>query len=75
MRVVPLILQTTLSGVLYGLAFPLAGVKPLAWIALVPFLIAVRRAGFGATLLLGWVWMTVMAYTVGDWFASGCAAG
>src|SRR5262249_9642311 len=73
MRAVTLILPTALSAVLYGLAFPVASLQPLAWIALVPFLVTVRRAGLGATLVLAWIWMTVMAYTVGDWFASGIA--
>src|SRR6059036_3414976 len=73
MHALTLILPTALSAVLYGLAFPRTALRPLGWIALVPFLVTVRRAGLGAILLLGWVWMTVMAYTVGDWFALGIA--
>ena len=34
-----------------------------------PFLAALRRAGVGRALLLGWVWTLMAAYTVGDWFA------
>lgn len=75
LRPVPaLFLATALSGVLYGLAFPVARLQWLAWIALVPFLVAVRhtRSLWGA-LFLGWAWMTVMGYTVADWLAGGIA--
>jgi len=41
------------SAVLYGLAFPSAGLKPLAWVCLVPFLLALRSVGRWEALLLG----------------------
>jgi len=58
---------TTLSGVLYGLAFPPVGWWPLGWVALVPFLVAMangtprRAAGLG-------LWLGIAAsYGVGTW--------
>lgn len=69
-----LVLATAASGVLYALAFPTAGLQPLAWVALVPFLVAVRRARrLRTAVLLGWLWMLVMGYTVADWLVGGVA--
>jgi apolipoprotein N-acyltransferase len=64
---------TLASGWLYGLCFPTASLQLLAWIALVPFLATVRRAGLAGALLLGWVWTITAAYFVGDWFARSIA--
>src|SRR5262245_40425505 len=58
---------TTLSGALYGLAFPPIGWWPLAWVALVPFLIAVRRGSPRRAGGLG-LWLGIVAsYGVGTW--------
>jgi len=58
---------TTLSGVLYALAFPLVGWWPLAWVALVPFLVAVGAGGTRRALGLG-TWLGIVAsYGVGTW--------
>jgi apolipoprotein N-acyltransferase len=58
---------TALSGALYGLAFPPVGWWPLAWVALVPFLVAVRestpRRALGLGLLLG----IAVSVGVGTW--------
>src|SRR5215468_10935104 len=64
---------TLASGWLYGLCFPTASVQLLAWVALVPFFAAVRRASLARALLLGWVWTITAAYFVGDWFARSVA--
>src|SRR5262249_23585092 len=64
---------TVASGVLYGCAFPTTAWRPLAWVALVPWLWALRGASFRRALALGWVWSVVAAYTVGDWFAPSFA--
>ncbi len=58
---------TTLSGVLYGLAFPPVGWWPLGWVALVPFLIAVAGSDARRAVGLG-LWLGVVAsYGVGTW--------
>jgi apolipoprotein N-acyltransferase len=58
---------TTLSGVLYGLAFPPAGWWPLGWAALVPFLVAVANATPRRAVGLG-LWLGIAAsYGVGTW--------
>jgi apolipoprotein N-acyltransferase len=49
-------------------------VQPLAWVALVPFLLALRRASLAQALGLGWVWTIAAAYTVGNWFAPSVSA-
>jgi hypothetical protein len=55
--------------VLYGLCFPPVGLRGLAFVALVPFFVSIRRAGrTGVALLLAWIWTVVAAYAVGDWF-------
>jgi apolipoprotein N-acyltransferase len=67
-RPLALLLPTTLSAVLYGLAFPPTRLRLLAWVALVPFLAVIRRARPGAALAAAWLWTVVAAYVVGDWF-------
>lgn len=58
---------TTLSGVLYGLAFPPLGCWPLAFVALVPFLFAIAGAGARRAVGLG-LWLGIAAsYGVGTW--------
>lgn len=58
---------TALSGALYGLAFPPVAWWPLAWVALVPFLVAVgassARRAVGLGLLLG----VAVSVGVGTW--------
>jgi apolipoprotein N-acyltransferase len=69
-----LVVATAASGVLYGLAFPVTRLQPLAWVALIPFFVAVRHArNLRTALFLGWLWMTVMGYTVADWLVTGIA--
>jgi apolipoprotein N-acyltransferase len=64
---------TLVSAALYGFSFAPARVRPLAWIALVPFLVAVRRVRLGRAVALGWVWTVAAAYAVGDWFPRAVA--
>ncbi len=79
MRLRAALAQTTISGVLYGLAFPPLGWWPLAWVALVPFLVAIADGGAvgkGGTVAstggrraigLG-LWLGIVAsYAVGTW--------
>jgi apolipoprotein N-acyltransferase len=58
---------TLATGVLYGLSFPPARLHLLAWIALVPFFVAIRRVGLAAALGLGWLWSVLAAWSVGQW--------
>ncbi len=67
------VLSTLGSAVAYGLCFPPTAFRPLAWIAQVPFLLAVRRGSAGRALALGWVFTVTVAYTVGDWFPRAVA--
>src|SRR5213592_1074245 len=68
MRFLGLLLATLVSAVLYGLSFPPAALRPLAWVALVPLLVALRRAITGVAVCLAWLWTVLAAYAVGDWF-------
>ena len=68
MPVVSALLGTIGSAAAYGLCFPPAELRGLAWVVLVPFLVAVRRAGPVGAGLLAWLWTVVAAYAVGDWF-------
>jgi apolipoprotein N-acyltransferase len=58
---------TALSGALYGLAFPPVGWGPLAWVALVPFLLAVRASGAGRAVGLGVLLGIAVSVGVGTW--------
>lgn len=62
------ILLVAISAALFGLAFPPIGWTPLAWFALVPFFVAVRRARLALALLLTWIWTLGATYAIGDWF-------
>lgn len=53
------------SAVLYGLAFPPLAWRWLAWVALVPLLLALRRATLREALGLAFVWGVVDALVVG----------
>ncbi|MBI2841955.1 MAG: apolipoprotein N-acyltransferase [Armatimonadetes bacterium] len=61
-------LLATASGVMLALAFPRPGVYPLAWVALVPLLAAIRRvgpaAGFGLGFLTGLIFFSVLLYWI-----------
>ena len=48
----------------------MASVRPLAWIALVPFLIALRQVGTRAGVFVALAGGTLHAYSVGTWFAN-----
>ena len=66
-------IATVASAVLYGLTFPTTSWRLLAWVALVPWLLALRGASLRRALGLAWLWSVVMAYVVGDWFAPSLA--
>ena len=68
MRATALLLATLVSAVAYGLCFPPVSVRALAFGAITPLLVSIRRAGRVEALLLAWLWTVVAAYAVGDWF-------
>lgn len=69
-----LLVATLVSAVLYGLSFPPTAWRALMWVAIAPFLVALRRAPLGRAVFLAWLWLTVMAYAVGDWFPRAVAS-
>jgi apolipoprotein N-acyltransferase len=62
------LLATLISALLYGLAFPPLALRPVAWIALVPFMIAVRRSSAATTVGLAWAWSIVASSMTTGWF-------
>jgi len=54
------------SAVLYGLPFPPLGWQPLAWIALVPVLVAMRRSSTPMALVVAWGFAAFGAYATAD---------
>jgi apolipoprotein N-acyltransferase len=55
------------SAALVGLAFPPSRARWLAWVALTPFLLALRGTSWRAAFALGWTWSVLMAWSVGQW--------
>jgi apolipoprotein N-acyltransferase len=62
------ILRVAASASQFDLAFPPVGWVPIAWIALAPLFVAIRRSGFRAALLLTWLWTLGATYAIRDWF-------
>ena len=62
------------SGVLYALAFPPLRWRALAWVALVPLLLALRGAGWRRRLALGVVWTLASGWSTGTWMPSAVAS-
>lgn len=65
---------TVVSALLYALAFPPWNLHGLAWVALVPFLAALRGASAGRGALLGMLWGVAMIWCVGIWLPPALAA-
>ncbi|MEO6029675.1 MAG: apolipoprotein N-acyltransferase [Candidatus Binatia bacterium] len=73
-RQLPVALAATVaSGMLYALAFPPLRIRPLAWVALVPFFVVLRDAAWGRRLALGVFWTLVSGWSVGTWMPSAVA--
>lgn len=66
MRLATALAATALSGGLYALAFPPTSWKPLAWVSLAPFFLALRGVGTGAALFLAWFWAVFASSFVAD---------
>lgn len=67
------LLAVVLSGVMYPLAFPPAGLWPMAWVALVPLLVTVRTVRWWAAALLAWLWTLLWCASVIAWLPSAMA--
>jgi len=62
------LVATIASGLLYASAFPTRSWHALAWVALVPWLVALEGASTRRAVLLAWVWSLASAYALNDWF-------
>jgi apolipoprotein N-acyltransferase len=70
----PLALAATLlSSALFGLAFPPGGLRPLAFLCLVPLLLALRSGGATRAVGLAWLWAVTSAWAIAPFFASSIA--
>lgn len=67
-RLSPVVLTVASAGI-FGLSFPVVDWKLLAWVALVPFFIALRGRSVRSALALGALWGVLASYCVGVWFA------
>lgn len=61
------------SALLYAASFPPLRLRPLAFVALVPFLAAIRGAAPRAVFARVAVWSFVMAYATGTWMPPAIA--
>src|SRR5262245_39506627 len=68
------ILQAVVSGLLYGLAFPPTTLRPLAWVALVPLLLALQKRAIGPAFVLGLIFTLVFAYVISDFLPVALAS-
>lgn len=73
MRFAAALLGVMLSAALFGLSFPPVGIRPLAFVCLVPLLLVLRRGGIGAALFLAWLWGVLAAYAIAPEFSSSIA--
>jgi apolipoprotein N-acyltransferase len=69
----PALVATLLSATAYAIAFPPIGGHAFAWIALVPFLVALRGAALGRRILLAVVWSFAAGWGVGTWMPRAVA--
>jgi apolipoprotein N-acyltransferase len=71
----PLALASVLlSAALSGLAFPPHGLAPLAFVGLVPFLLALRGASAARAAGLAWLWGELFAWSVAGVFPGSLAS-
>jgi apolipoprotein N-acyltransferase len=66
----PAFLLTVASAGLYALAFPPLRARWLAWVALVPLLLALRDASWRRRIALGVVWSLAVGWGLGTWMPS-----
>lgn len=65
---------TIVAALLYAAAFPPLDLRFVAWFCLVPFLAALRHAGVGGALLLGFLWGVLMGLTLSSALPSAITA-
>jgi apolipoprotein N-acyltransferase len=71
----PLALAATLgSSALFGLAFPPWSLRPLAFVCLVPLLLALRSGSAVRAVGLAWLWAVASAWAIAPFFATSLAA-
>ena len=71
----PLALAASLtSSALFGLAFPPQGLRPLAYVCLVPLLLALRSGSAARAVGLAWLWAVASAWAIAPFFASSLAS-
>lgn len=68
------LLATIASAVIYGVAFPPQHGWMLEWIALVPWLLALRGCTAWQAIYLAWIWTMTLSLTVIPWFGASAAA-
>jgi apolipoprotein N-acyltransferase len=73
MGLVPALGVAIAAGVLVGLAFPPNGWSLLAWVAIAPICVVLRRVPLGAALGLSALFVGVAAWVIGDWFPRAVA--
>ena len=66
------LLTTALSSLLFGLSFAL-GAWPLAFVCLVPLLIALRSGGLARAIGLAWAWAVLSALAISSVFPASIA--
>ncbi|MFN8544159.1 MAG: apolipoprotein N-acyltransferase [Candidatus Binatia bacterium] len=72
-RPLRLVGSTLLSAALFATAFPPLRLRANAWLALVPFVVALRGTSIRAAVGLGWLWSVAAAYAVGQWLPRAVA--
>ena len=74
MRLPIALAATVLSSGLFGLAFPPHGLRPLAFVCLVPLLLALRSGSAARAVGLAWLWAVTSAWAIAPFFASSLAS-
>ncbi|MFI5215143.1 MAG: apolipoprotein N-acyltransferase [Candidatus Limnocylindria bacterium] len=74
MRLLLALAGTLLSSVLFGLAFPPENIRPLAYVCLVPLLLALRSGSALRAVALAWLWAVASAWAIAPFFASSIAS-
>ena len=74
MRLLLALAGTLLSSALFGLAFPPQNIRPLAYLCLVPLLLALRSGSVARAVGLAWLWAVASAWAIAPFFATSIAS-